>query len=191
MSDAKFRKTVESAIKLHNENEAQKSAFRKWLDDVKTWWVWKDGRRTKVGGYKIMTLISDIGPWHWWIGLIRYRKGDFQPIHMDPLFKDTKGHFKINIELWPAKGSKFITMLPHFSLGPLHIFWAHHNPHEVTPVEKGTRYVLSFSTWTKEFKEPDSKEYFKKVYEHQQKMVRDNEKLKENKHWKNMLEIFK
>lgn len=187
METKAFKEIVEGAIQKHNEKEASKTRFERFIDHISHWWQWRDGRRTKVGGYKVMTLIDDIGPWRWWLGIIRYRKGDFQPLHCDPLHKGTKGHFKINIELWPAKGSDFITMLHHFNFGPLHIFWAHHNPHEVTPVEKGTRYVLSFSVWTKEFKEDDSNEYLKKCYEHQQKMVKRHESLKEKKHWDKIL----
>lgn len=172
MTSAKLRKAVESAIKFHNEKEAQKGIIERFLNEIETWWHWRDGRRTKIGGYKIMTLIEDIGPRKWWLGLIRYRKGDFQPVHIDALHKNTKGHLKVNLVVWPAKGANFITMLPHFSLGPLHIFWAQHNPHEVTPVEKGTRYVLSFSLWTKTFKEPDGKKYWTSVHKHQQKMAK-------------------
>lgn len=160
---------IGKAIEIHKEKEAKKDFIDKFLDFIEGWWSWQNGRRSKVGGYKIMTLLEYRK--RIWFGLIRYKVGDHQPVHLDPLRTGYLGHLKINLELWPAKGSKFITMFPHFAFGPLHIFWANHNPHQVTSVVKGARYVLSFSLFTKKFNFVEDDKWLKKVAMHQHKLA--------------------
>ena len=160
---------VTKAIEKHNEEEAEKDFIDRFIEYVSHWWQWTDGQRSEKGGYKIMTLFAFTR--RIWFGLIRYQPGNFQPLHRDPLRKGYEGHFKINIELWAAKGSDFITLYPHYQLGRLHIFWAHHNPHEVTAVESGVRYVLSFSVFTKKFNPVEDDDFYRKCYLHQQKLA--------------------
>lgn len=181
MTNEQLSKAISKKIQEHKDQETF------WDKYFLNWWIWSDGRRTDIGGYKKMTLLS-YG--RWWLGLIRYRKGEFQPVHVDPLLKKSKGHLKINIELITAPGSSFLTMYPHFQLGRLHIFWAHHNPHQVTAPTQGTRYVLSFSYWPKTWKRPNTTEWLKEVIQHQLKTVHENPELLEQTHWKKALKDF-
>lgn len=108
--------------------------------------VWKLGRQNT--GYATKRLLHS-ERFRFDLYLIRYTEGTHIPEHTDP----TPGgrHYRVNVVLWPArKGGKFFTKNPSFSFGPIHIFRSDINPHQVTKVERGVRYALSFGIVLKE-----------------------------------------
>lgn len=75
--------------------------------------------------------------------LFRYPTGSRIPKHKDPSFG--LRHYRLNIELVRAKrGGQFICPNMIFSFWRIHFFRADDSYHWVTPIEEGTRWLLSF-----------------------------------------------
>ena len=102
-------------------------------------WNWGPGSRSHKGQYEVMTLLSRRRSF--WLGLIKYPKGSFQPAHQDTLV-DRK-HYKVNFVLKRDK-KNFKIKKTIFSWGRLSVFRPDLHEHEVTPVET-SRLVLSLS----------------------------------------------
>lgn len=82
-----------------------------------------------IGKYLVMTWLS----WSWfWLGLIKYPPGAFQPRHKDPVPMGRR-HFKINLVLQKAQGGEFKSQTPVWQWGRLMIFRPDLVLHEVTP----------------------------------------------------------
>lgn len=75
--------------------------------------------------------------------LIRYPVGGGIPEHRDEV-KQNEKHFRLNIELWPAKsGGELNCEHSIVRFGPMNFFRPDLTLHSVSPVTKGVRYVLS------------------------------------------------
>lgn len=73
--------------------------------------------------------------------VLRYRPAAFIAEHTDPVDAGFE-HRRINIELWRGVGGTFLLQgVPQHAR--IHSFRPDVQPHAVTPVERGTRYVLS------------------------------------------------
>ncbi len=77
--------------------------------------------------------------------LFHYREGSYIPRHKDPSYG--KRHYRFNIVLKkPKEGGDFIckkTILSLFN-GRIMLFRADNSYHQITPITKGTRWLLSF-----------------------------------------------
>ena len=80
--------------------------------------------------------------------LFHYKKGSFIPKHKDP--SKYGDMYRFNIELLkPSKGGQFHCRKSIWSFkNRIFLFNASQNYHYVTPIEEGSRWVLSFG-WTK------------------------------------------
>jgi hypothetical protein len=108
---------------------------------------WQVGRQR--GGYdKLLLLSSAILPFD--IYLLRYRKGSYVDLHIDPVEEGEK-HFRLNIELWRAdEGGIFEVPKygpgrggPIFKWGRVTLFRPDKLDHSVTEIKAGSRWVLS------------------------------------------------
>lgn len=103
---------------------------------------WVKGRQNT--GYSILTLLFVTKKWFpipFDAYIIKYPTGSYIPPH-----KDEPGfgrHYRVNIILTKPKGGEFIAENTLLHLGRVVIFRPDLVTHEVTPVESGTRYVLS------------------------------------------------
>jgi hypothetical protein len=109
--------------------------------------VWRWGNDIHNTGYRIFTF--------WYSRLLgldcylfHYPTGSRIPKHKDP--SKYGPHYRLNFELIKAKkGGVFQCRKNIFSLwGRVHLFRADKHYHKVTPIEEGSRWVLSFGfTW--------------------------------------------
>lgn len=101
---------------------------------------WKEGRQgTGYFNYKVASNTRFLFD----IYLVKFPVGCCLPAHVDEV--ETGKHYRVNIILWPAlKGGKFRCENCIVDLPFLKIFRPDVNEHEVTLIEKGTRYILSF-----------------------------------------------
>lgn len=108
---------------------------------------WKDGRQGT--GYKVLTLINN-ERFKFDMHVLKYETGTGIPAHKDPA-KPGYEHHRLNIVLKQAlRGGEFV-LGPLYSLARIHKFRPDTTIHAVTPIEKGTRYVLSIG-WLKKGK---------------------------------------
>lgn len=105
--------------------------------------LWRWGYDKFDTGYKIFTLAYS-KRFGFDCYLFYYPQGSFIPKHKDPAKYGP--HYRLNFELVKAKnGGKFICDRTVFSLfGRIHCFRADAFYHQVTPIEEGCRWVLSF-----------------------------------------------
>lgn len=76
--------------------------------------------------------------------LLKYPEGCHIPKHKDEIGFGKK-HYRVNLVLKPAKkGGEFICEKTIINLPFLKVFRPDLSEHEVTKVEKGNRYILSF-----------------------------------------------
>jgi hypothetical protein len=103
---------------------------------------WQLGRNNT--GYEIFTLAYvNILFLSFDCHFIRYKVGSYIPEHRDPVKPDLK-HYRLNIELWPAKkGGELLCEKSIFRWGPINFFRPDEALHSVTKVEQGIRYLLS------------------------------------------------
>ena len=105
--------------------------------------LWRWGYDKFDTGYRIFTLAYSR-----WLGfdcyLFHYPTGSFIPKHKDPA--KFGPHYRFNIELVKAKkGGEFLCKEMIFSLrNRIHFFRADDSYHQVTKIEEGSRWVLSF-----------------------------------------------
>lgn len=102
---------------------------------------WELGRQGS--GYEKLRLFQ----FTWPIGtdcyLLRYPRGSYLPVHIDPLTHGLR-HFRINLTLKKAsKGGHFACLWPLFRIGRLCIFRSDLAQHCMSRVEEGSRIVLS------------------------------------------------
>ena len=102
------------------------------------WLRWTPGRQGT--GYEKLPLFEFL---FCDLYLLRYTPGAHVPRHQDPV--DGRRHYRANLEIRRARlGGHFGCDGPLLQLGRLSLFRSDLTPHWVTPVEAGTRYVLSF-----------------------------------------------
>ena len=101
---------------------------------------WQRGRQGT--GYEKMLLLTGRFPLPFDLYLLRYRQGQGITPHTDPV--PTGRHFRANLVLTRGKGGgQFTCQNPIFSSARLSIFRSDISEHAVSPVQGGTRYVLS------------------------------------------------
>ena len=101
---------------------------------------WQSGRQSS--GYEKLLLLTNpfIIPFDCY--LLRFREGAAIAEHTDPV--DGKKHYRVNVILRAAiEGGEFICNNTIINWSRLKLFRPDLAPHAVTPVSKGTRYVLS------------------------------------------------
>ena len=104
--------------------------------------AWEQGRQNS-GYWKC--LLAQVRP-YFDCYLLKYPQGSQISRHQDPV--TDRRHYRLNIVLWKAaKGGVFSCENPLLSWGRVVLFRSDTSPHEVTLIEKGCRYVLSFG-WT-------------------------------------------
>jgi hypothetical protein len=75
--------------------------------------------------------------------LFHYKTGSYIPKHKDP--SKGKKLYRFNIELVSAKkGGQFVCNKKIWSWGRMFLFRADDSYHYVTPIEEGSRWVISF-----------------------------------------------
>jgi len=84
--------------------------------------------------------------------LFHYKQGSYIPKHKDPSNGDRL--YRFNIELWKAdKGGQFVCQKMIWQWrNRMYLFRADNSYHYVTPIEQGSRWVLSFGKKLKEKK---------------------------------------
>lgn len=100
---------------------------------------WKAGRQGT--GYEKCLLLTGYWPRPFDCYLLRYRKGQGIPPHTDPVSNGR--HFRLNIVLRKGRGGEFQCEAPLFASSRVFLFRSDLSTHAVSPVESGTRYVLS------------------------------------------------
>lgn len=102
--------------------------------------LWSWGEDTYHTGYRIFTLFFSK---QFDCYLFHYKEGSYIPKHKDP--RGGRKIYRFNLELIKAKkGGKFVCNNMLFSLGRrLFLFRADTSYHYVTPIEEGSRWVLS------------------------------------------------
>lgn len=111
--------------------------------------MFKWGNDTYHTGYRIFTLayskLLGID-----IYLFHYKKGSYIPKHKDPCRNGKM--YRVNIEIVKAKkGGQFICPKMIWSWKDrIYVFRADDSYHKVTPIEEGSRWVLSFGKVVKE-----------------------------------------
>lgn len=74
--------------------------------------------------------------------LIRYPEGSSVPPHKDPVQKGK--HYRLNVILKsPKSGGEFVCASPIYASNRIKLFRPDACEHSVTPVQGGSRYVLS------------------------------------------------
>lgn len=106
-------------------------------------WRWQRGRRE--GGYHKLLLAqarrADLY-------LLRFPIGSFIGPHRDPV--DGAGHLRINLVLVPARrGGQFMCEGAMVDRPRLKVFRPDRCTHSVSPIEAGTRWVLSLGVATR------------------------------------------
>lgn len=102
-------------------------------------WRWSAGRQGT--GYEKCLLLTGYWPRPFDCYLLRYRKGQGIPPHTDPVANGR--HFRLNIVLRKSRGGEFQCKDPLFTWRRVFLFRSDLSIHAVSPVESGTRYVLS------------------------------------------------
>ena len=101
---------------------------------------WRRGRQGT--GYDKLLLATLPWPIAFDCYLIRYPEGSAIPAHTDPVAKHR--HFRLNVVLKRSpRGGEFVCADPIFSTARIKLFRPDVSEHSVTPVEGGSRYVLS------------------------------------------------
>lgn len=105
--------------------------------------LWRWGNDTYDTGYRIFTLFFSklLGMD---IYLFHYKQGSYIPKHKDP--SKGKRMYRLNFEIIKSdKGGQFICnkMIWHWR-DRIYFFRADDSYHKVTPIEQGSRWVLSF-----------------------------------------------
>ncbi|MEL7296194.1 MAG: 2OG-Fe(II) oxygenase [Pseudomonadota bacterium] len=102
---------------------------------------WRSGRQ-QTGYEKMLLGINPfIVPWDCY--LLRYKEGAEIPSHTDPV--DGRKHYRVNVVLSEAEdGGEFECDTPIFASRRIKFFRPDQQPHSVSRVNAGTRYVLSF-----------------------------------------------
>jgi hypothetical protein len=107
----------------------------------------------KNTGYWILTLAWVTGKWlpiPFDLYILKYPTGAYNPPHRDPIKRGQ--HYRLNIILTKPLGGEFVCETPIFSSWRIHLFRPDICTHSVTPVERGTRYVLSLGwTWPSQY----------------------------------------
>jgi len=106
------------------------------------WLRWRQGRQGT--GYAKLLLATSPWPIGFDLYLLRYREGQGIHTHTDPV--PGKAHWRLNIILWQSgKGGQFQCDPPgpYWKSWRTVLFRPDLSPHRVTPVETGSRYVLS------------------------------------------------
>lgn len=99
---------------------------------------WEQGRQRS--GYWKLKIIS-FEP-YFDLYLLKYPRGAYIPLHRDPVLG--RRHYRVNIVLKKAEaGGEFRCDKALFSWGRIVVFRSDIHPHEVAPVWRGCRYVLS------------------------------------------------
>ncbi len=102
---------------------------------------WELGRQGT--GYFKKKLLQSKWPLPFDLWLLKYPEGTYIPPHRDPVEKGR--HFRLNVVVWKAKvggDCKIYLPIPKMA-GRINFFRPDLLTHEVTKVEKGTRYVVS------------------------------------------------
>lgn len=102
-----------------------------------TLFTWQRGRQ-ESGYWKL--LIADFSP-HFDFYLLKYPMGSFIAPHRDLV--DGRRHYRFNFLLKNAKRGGRFQCESYYRVGRLVAFRPDIRWHEVSPVEEGTRYVLS------------------------------------------------
>ena len=98
---------------------------------------WQRGRQES--GYDKLLLV---GGRRFDAYLLRFPSGSYLPPHTDEL--DDAGHLRLNLVLRPARrGGEFICQGAILDRPRIKLFRSDLHTHRVTPVEAGTRWVLS------------------------------------------------
>lgn len=109
-----------------------------------SWLKWQTGRQNS--GYDKLPLLQG-KKFDFW--LLRFREGGYINWHVDKV--DTGRHYRLNIFVKPAEiGGEFRTNGSIIKNRFFCLFRPDIHRHSVTPVNKGTRYVLSFGFVLKE-----------------------------------------
>jgi hypothetical protein len=102
---------------------------------------WEEGRQKS--GYRIMTFINN-SRFKFDMHLIQYPTGSSIPPHKDKANFDQR-HYRLNIEVKrPKVGGFFVVEKCIFRWWRIALFRPDQCLHMVTPIEQGSRYVLSF-----------------------------------------------
>jgi hypothetical protein len=111
-----------------------------WRTYLRTAFRWQRGRQGT--GYEKMLLATASWPLRFDSYLIRYPEGSYVPPHTDPV--QSGRHYRLTIVLKaPARGGEFICTRPLFETPRIKLFRPDLCEHSVTPVEGGSRYLLS------------------------------------------------
>jgi hypothetical protein len=111
-----------------------------WRAYLRTAFRWQRGRQGT--GYDKMLLATGSWPLRFDTYLIRYPEGSHVPPHTDPV--QSGRHYRLNIVLKaPAQGGEFVCARPLFESSRVKFFRPDLCEHSVTPVQGGSRYLLS------------------------------------------------
>lgn len=113
--------------------------------------MWERGRQNT--GYEKLTIISS-SFFKFDIHILRMKPGAYVPPHVDPIdpidkLQGYREHHRLNIILQEAEGGEFKTSSTPPSFKRLIKFRPDIDTHWVTPVQSGTRYVLSIGWLSK------------------------------------------
>ena len=106
---------------------------------------WERGRQRS--GYDKMLLCRIFAPFKFDVYLIKFPQGSEIKPHIDNV--KTGRHFRLNITLkHAAKGGEFICDNPIINYNRVKLFRPDIEQHQVSKIEKGSRYILSIG-WIK------------------------------------------
>ena len=122
--------------------------YNKEMGNHQKFWQWELGRQAT--GYHKMLGCSGKWPFIFDMYILKFPEGCKIPKHTDKV-KDGR-HFRLNVVLKQAKiGGSFLCDKPIFETRRVKLFRPDIMPHEVTEIERGSRYVLSIG-WVKKDK---------------------------------------
>lgn len=109
-------------------------------------WRWQAGRQRS--GYRKMLLFGLRWPLPFDVYLLHFPLGASVPAHMDPVVQGR--HCRLNIILKAARrGGEFVCAGPIHDGRRIKLFRPDREPHGVTPIEAGSRWVLSLG-WVRD-----------------------------------------
>ncbi len=103
-------------------------------------WRWEKGRQQT--GYDKLLLMTARWPLKFDLYLLRFPQGVSIPPHTDPV--QAGRHYRLNLLVKKAhKGGDFVCQNPIFESDRIKLFRPDVSEHSVTPVEEGSRYLIS------------------------------------------------
>ncbi len=104
------------------------------------WLHWNKGRQDT--GYEKMLLLGAIWPIRFDFYLLRFKKGQYIPAHIDAV--ESGKHYRLNVIIKTAlEGGDFVCENPIYTSKRINLFRSDLSEHSVTEIIIGSRYVLS------------------------------------------------